>query len=52
MTVKELIEALQKLPPDLVVWHEGCDCYGEADKVEIRLEGEKKPWCMITRKFS
>lgn len=33
MTVKELIEALQQLPPDLPVLAEGCDCDGVVGSV-------------------
>ena len=35
MTVAELIAELQKQPQDALVWHEGCDCYGAANGVEI-----------------
>lgn len=28
LTVVELIEILKKLPEDLEVYQEGCDCYG------------------------
>lgn len=35
MTVQELIDALQRLPPDINVLTEGCDCYGDAKAVEI-----------------
>jgi hypothetical protein len=34
LTNGELIELLQTLPKDALVWHEGCDCWGEADRVE------------------
>ena len=34
LTNGELIELLQTLPKDALVWHEGCDCYGKADRVE------------------
>lgn len=38
LTVKELITLLLKCPEDYLVWHEGCDCWGEADRVEIRKD--------------
>jgi hypothetical protein len=34
LTNGELIELLKTLPTDALVWHEGCDCWGEADRVE------------------
>lgn len=34
LTNGELIELLQTLPKDALVWNEGCDCWGEADRVE------------------
>lgn len=34
LTVFELIDLLMDQPPDAVVWHEGCDCLGAADRVE------------------
>lgn len=34
LTVAELIELLKLCPQDAKVYHEGCDCYGEADRVE------------------
>jgi len=34
LTVAELIEKLKEVPQDALVWHEGCDCYGAADRVE------------------
>ena len=33
MTVKELIEALQKMPQDVQVITEGCDCYEYASGI-------------------
>lgn len=33
MTVEQLINELSKLPPDAVVFTEGCDCIGEAISV-------------------
>ncbi len=35
LTVGELIELLLKCPKDAMVLHEGCDCFGEADRVEF-----------------
>lgn len=40
ITVKELISLLQKCPQGIPVWHEGCDCWGEADRVEIGKDSE------------
>jgi hypothetical protein len=34
ITVAQLIELLKQQPPDAKVWHEGCDCWGMADRVE------------------
>lgn len=34
MKVKELIEELKKFPDDYEVITEGCDCFGEVDKLE------------------
>ena len=34
LTVLELIKLLKKQPKDSLVWHEGCDCHGAADRVE------------------
>ena len=34
LTVAELIELLKLCPQDAKVYHEGCDCYGQADRVE------------------
>lgn len=34
MTVRELIEKLQKFNPDVEVITEGCDCTGDIDDVE------------------
>jgi len=33
MKVKELIAELEKMPPDAEVSTEGCDCYGDVEKV-------------------
>lgn len=35
LNVGQLIELLEKCPKDALVYHEGCDCYGEADRVEF-----------------
>lgn len=35
ITVRELIEQLQTLPPDLPVQSEGCDCCGAASGAEV-----------------
>jgi len=34
VTVKELIEALQKMPQDAEIVTEGCDCYGDCAAVK------------------
>lgn len=47
MTVKELIEALQKFNVDLRVNTEGCDCVGQAYAV-VEKDGE----VLITREYS
>jgi hypothetical protein len=54
LTVGELIALLEKMPKDIVVLTEGCDCFGDADNVEckegIRLEdGKKYNYVLITR---
>jgi hypothetical protein len=33
LTNDKLIKMLKKFPGDLPVWHEGCNCYGAANKV-------------------
>ena len=38
LIVKELIELLKEQPSDAIVWHEGCDCWGAADRVEYDSE--------------
>ncbi len=35
ITVAELIEELRKMPQNLEVWAEGCDCTGEATGCEV-----------------
>lgn len=35
LTVKQLIELLEKMPQDFLVYTEGCDCIGLADGVEL-----------------
>lgn len=35
LTVREVIEQLQQLPPDALVALEGCDCYGPCCGVEF-----------------
>ena len=39
ITVAELIEKLKSMPQDSPVWHEGCDCWGCADDVELQNDG-------------
>jgi|GEM_PF-3734500 len=39
MTVAEIIEALKNMPQDALVYHEGCDCIGAADGVELQNDG-------------
>ncbi len=39
LTVAELIAELQKMPQDALVWHEGCDCFGEANGVRKDKDG-------------
>ena len=46
MTVKELIETLQKLPQDYEVTSESCDAYGSGylawvDEVEVKDKDKK-----------
>jgi hypothetical protein len=41
LTVRELIEQLQKMPQDVLVWHEGCDCFGAANGVIFEPGNEK-----------
>ncbi len=45
LTVKELIALLEKMPPEAVVWHEGCDCYVKANGVCLQADME----VLITR---
>jgi len=39
MTVAQLIQKLKEMPQDSLVWHEGCDCWGRADNVELQEDG-------------
>lgn len=39
LTVAELIEALKAMPQDALVYHEGCDCYGNASAVHLESDG-------------
>lgn len=41
LTVGELIALLQEYPPDAIVWTEGCDCVGAADRVEYSDPSDK-----------
>ncbi len=53
MTVKELIEALQKLPQDLPAWQGCAHCMSEVDKVqtlEDSVDGGGQ-WALIVGKF-
>ena len=50
MTVSELITALQKLPPELEVEAEGCDCVNDvrgAGMRELRIAGETEQKAVI-----
>jgi hypothetical protein len=44
LKVKELIEKLKKVNPELPVYVEGCDCIGESEDVKIWVKG-----ALITR---
>jgi hypothetical protein len=46
LTVEQLIEKLKQQPPEAVVWHEGCDCWGAANGV---VYDEKEKIVLITR---
>lgn len=46
LTVAELIALLQTMPQDAEVWHEGCDCWGKANGVELQPGDES---VLITR---
>lgn len=52
MTVKELIEKLNKFDGDLPVHIEGCDCIGDSVDVETytTVIGGEKENILITRK--
>ena len=39
LTVAELIVALQAMPQDALVYHEGCDCIGDANGVCLESDG-------------
>jgi hypothetical protein len=41
LTVAELIELLKLCPTDAIVFHEGCDCWGDADRVELNATENK-----------
>ena len=40
MTVRELIELLEKMPVNATVWTQGCDCDALAGDVELRQDGK------------
>lgn len=39
MTVAELIEHLSKMPQDVQVWADGCDCSNPVNDVSIGYDG-------------
>lgn len=39
LTVKELIERLQRMPQEAEVYTEGCDCFGDAVDVKLGTDG-------------
>ena len=39
LTVAQLIEELKKMPQDAPVMHEGCDCWGVANGVNLEKDG-------------
>ena len=39
LTVTELIDLLKQMPPDAFVLHQGCDCVGAANGVELEDDG-------------
>lgn len=41
MTTKELIEALQKMPPNAIIETEGCDCMGDCNSVSFDAKYNK-----------
>ena len=44
LTIRELIELLQQQPDQVLpVYHEGCDCIGEAVRVEILTSNYPRP---------
>jgi hypothetical protein len=52
MTGRELLAALRAIPDhelDLEVETEGCDCYGDVAKVEVRrkYKGSRTTWARI-----
>ncbi len=40
LTVAQLIALLKEMPQDALVIHEGCDCIGIADSVELDEDGD------------
>lgn len=52
MTVAELITELQKMPPDLEVTTEGCDCYGDVGSVEVQPVHQGQPLVALYRSES
>ena len=49
ITVKDLIEQLQKMPEYAIVLTEGCDCIGASNG--IKLVGEYKLWDTEKREY-
>ena len=49
LTVGGLIKELQKYDSALLVYTEGCDCYGEANGVQHECEYSGDEYILITR---
>lgn len=41
MRVIDLIRALEKMPHELEVYTEGCDCFGDVDRVGLEYDGNE-----------
>jgi hypothetical protein len=54
MTVKQLIEQLKKYPEDMEVITEGCDCYGDSNKLELidmaKMRNDPPKWEVIIKR--
>lgn len=49
MTVAQLIKELEKMPPDLPVVSEGCDCDGDVMSLVMKEDYNHEPYVLLSR---